>query len=154
MTDDEERQERELSELERVREFLRPRLDRAERLYGQVFTSLWLGNAGAALATLTFIGSALQKGAFRHFLLVPLGLFVLGLIAMGLGAAVSLMKEGRSVKRMERATSIRQFILDDMKSSVEQVGLVLDWRTWGAIVSAAAFILGVLAGLVELSYLN
>jgi hypothetical protein len=44
--------------------FLKPRLDRAEHLYGQAITSLWVGNAGAALATLSFIGATWKNGAF------------------------------------------------------------------------------------------
>jgi hypothetical protein len=132
-----EQQERELSQLERVQKFVRPRLERAERAYSQALTSLWLGNAGAALATLSFIGAAWQKGTFHRSLLVPLFSFVLGLILMGLGSTISLVKEARIIKRMERARSWLEFRVGDVKSSTEQAGLVLDWRTWTAILAAS-----------------
>ena len=81
MADDEDP----LKELDRVWEFITPRLVRAERVYNQALTSLWVGNAGAAVATLTFIGVTWQNKLFHHWLLlVPLCAFVFGLIAMGL----------------------------------------------------------------------
>jgi hypothetical protein len=41
-------------EIERVVGFLKPRLDFAKRIYSLAMNSLWLGNAGAALATLSW----------------------------------------------------------------------------------------------------
>jgi len=153
VTDKDERQERELADLERVQEFVRPRLERAVRAYSQAITSLWLGNAGAALATLTFVGGIWQKGAFHRCLLVPLPLFVLGLISVGLGSAISLVKEVRIIKRMESAKSVGEFRTDDVKRPTEQAGF-WDWRTGLAIVSAAVFVLGCLVGVIELSWLG
>ena len=104
MADDEDH----LQELERVWEFITPRLVRAERIYNQALRSIWVGNAGAAVATLTFIGVTWQNKSFHHWLLlVPLCAFVLGLIVMGLGSCVFVAKEARIIKRMERMTSVR-----------------------------------------------
>jgi hypothetical protein len=70
---------------------------------------------------------------------------------MGLGSAIALTKEARIIKRMERMTSVLEifkFRRDEIPTEAEQAGLVLDWRTWGAIVSAGAFVLGAIAGLI------
>jgi hypothetical protein len=103
--DDAERLEREFAALERRGEFIRPRLDRAERAYTQAVNALWIANAGAAAATLAFIGgtwqNTKQNTIFHHWLLVPLCLFVVGLMSMALGATVSLVKEMRFIRRME-----------------------------------------------------
>ena len=39
-------------DLEIAEKILKPRRDRAERAYDRALTTLWVGNAGAALATL------------------------------------------------------------------------------------------------------
>jgi hypothetical protein len=49
---------------------LKPRLARVERRYAQALTGLWIGNAGAALATLSFIGAAWKEGTYARPLLV------------------------------------------------------------------------------------
>jgi hypothetical protein len=92
--DDEERQkafaqfdEKRQREFAQLHQFKRPRIERAERAYTQALTSLWFANAGAAIATLSFIGIILQKGVFHRSLLVPLGFFLLVLISMGWGTA-------------------------------------------------------------------
>jgi hypothetical protein len=51
-------------EIERVVGFLKPPLDFAKRIYSLAMNSLWLGNAGAALATLSFIGAAWRGVTF------------------------------------------------------------------------------------------
>lgn len=152
--EDKEQHERNLSGLEKVRAYVRPRIERAERAYNQILTSLWLGNAGAALATLTFIGSASQKGAFPRSLLVPLWFFVLGLISMGIGSGISLMKEAIALNHLQKATSFMDMRVDYITSSTEQAGLILDWRTAMAVISSACFVLGCVAGLIGISFSN
>src|SRR5437667_8818847 len=85
--------------------FLKPRLERAERVYGQATTSLWIGNAGAALATLSFMGATWKSDTFPKSLLVPLGFFVAGVIAMGVGALLTLAREKRASERIQGADS-------------------------------------------------
>jgi len=152
--EDEEQHRRNLEEIEKVHAYVRPRIERAERAYSQMLTSLWIGNAGAALATLTFIGGALQKGKFPNGLLLPLWLFVLGVISMGLGSAIALMKEAKALDRLQRATSYLDMRVDDTKTATELAGLTCDWRTMMAVLSAAFFVLGCFAGLFGLSFSN
>ena len=89
--------------------FLQPRLERAERAFGQAMTSLWVGNAGAALATLSFIGATWKNNAFPKVLLWPLVLFVLGIIFMGVGALITLFRAKRSIERIQSASSVLDF---------------------------------------------
>jgi len=146
MTDDDG-----LAELERVQEFLTPRLDRAERLYTQALNGLWLGNAGGALATLTLTGVTLQGGTFHHWLMVPLCFFLFGLMSMGLGAVVFLVKEARIIQRIELMRSVLEILklrMDEITTQSEQAGLVWNWRNYAAIVSAGTFILGIISGML------
>jgi hypothetical protein len=160
MADDSERQaiefgEQQQREFKSLQRFITPRLKRAERAYRHALNSLSLANAGAALATLTFIGGAWQKGTSNRLLLVPLCLFVVGLISMGLGTVVSLVKEAGTIKRMESMTSVREILglrENELKSQSEIAGLMLDPRTWAAIVSAGTLVLGIIAGVVIISW--
>jgi hypothetical protein len=148
MMNDYKDRQRELAQLDLFR---KPRLERAERAYTQAITSLWLGNAGAAIATLSFIGVVSKNGEFHRSLLVPLGFFVLGLISMGLGAAWFLVREARIIRRMEGMTSMDEILslsMNDIHSEAELAGLSFDSRTWASVVAAGAFILGIIAGLV------
>jgi hypothetical protein len=70
-------------DLEIAEKILKPRRDRAERAYDRALTTLWVGNAGAALATLAYITANRHDGTFTRSLLVPLVLFVLGLAVYG-----------------------------------------------------------------------
>jgi hypothetical protein len=135
-----------------LQSYIRPIFRRTSRAYNQMLTSLWLGNAGASLATLTFIGGALQKGAFPRFLLVPLWFFVSGLIFMGIGAGIALIREAMALDRMQRVSSIWEIKVDDIRSPLQGAGLALDWRSGMAAVSALCFICGCAAGLIGLTF--
>ena len=141
---------RNLQSLESARTYVRPRMRRAERIYNQALTSLWLGNAGAALAALSFVGAASQHGALNRALLIPLGCFVLGLVAMGIGTAISLFQEGKALDDMQKALGVWDFKLDQIKTTTEQIGLTWDWRTGMALLSAVLFCLGCVIGLFDL----
>ena len=146
----EDQHARNLAELDRVRAHVNPRIERAERAYSQALTSLWIGNGGAALASLSFIGGTWQKFVSHRFLLIPLCFFVCGLVSMGIGAAVSLIREATVLDKMQRAVSRMDFKLEDIKTQTEQAGLTLDWRTVMALCSAALFVVGCIVGLIEL----
>jgi len=139
--------ETQFRDAKRVRATLRPRLERAERAYSQALTSLWLGNAGAALATLSFIGAAWKNDTFSRILLWPLGLFVLGIVAMGVGAVITLIREKLAIERMQRATSIMDFHVSDIESPAERIGLTFrDYRTSTALFAGCCFIAGCVVG--------
>lgn len=149
--DQDEIVERQLRDFESVQRALRPRLERAAHAYSQSLTSLWLGNAGAAIATLSFIGAAWHNGNFPHALLLPLTLFVLGLISMGGGSISGLIRERATLRETEEANSILDLKPAYVKRPSEEAGLTLqDWRTRMACVSAAFFVSGCAVGLIEL----
>lgn len=75
-------------ELLQVFNAVKKQIDEVRPAYSHALTSLWLGNAGAALAVLSFIGASLKDGKFSHALLAPLLFFVLGLASMGIGTAL------------------------------------------------------------------
>jgi hypothetical protein len=139
-------------EIERVQGFLRPRLDFAERIYSQALNSLWLGNAGAALATLSFIGAAWKDRTFPKILWTPLALFVAGLISMGIGALLALLRVRAVIVRNQLAESPLDFIVSDVQSPAERVGLsARDGRTIMALCSGGFFVAGCLVGLILLA---
>jgi hypothetical protein len=149
MIEQEDQSERQLRDFEHVQsEFVGPRLQRAERIYNHALTSLWLGNAGAAIASLSFIGAAWHDGKFPHALMWPLSFFVVGLVAMGVGAFAALLVEGRILHKMEGANSILDLPVGSAKRPTEHAGLTYkDWRTKTAIIGAMCFVLGCLTGL-------
>ena len=135
--------------------YLRPRLERAEKLYNQALTSLWFGNGAAALASLSFIGAASSPGNFPHKLMMPFGLFVVGLISMGIGSGATLVAESIAIRRLERAESFLDLNLGDFKSPTEKTGLTFNnWRTCTALISAICFVSGCIVGLRQLTCSN
>ena len=153
MIDDDQAEidEQKLEDFERVQRAIKPRLERAGRAYSQALTSLWLGNAGAAIATLSFIGAAWHNGKFPHALLLPLTLFVGGLISMGVGTISAIIRERTIIRNMEDANHILDIRLDYIERPSEEAGLTLqDWRTRMACASAIFFVLGCAVGLFEL----
>jgi hypothetical protein len=139
-------------DIERAQGFLKPRLDFAERIYSQAMNSLWLGNAGAALATLSFIGAAMKDGKFPKVLVLPLGFFLAGLIAMGIGTLIALVRVRGVITRNQRNESIGDTIVSDVQSPAERVGLSgRDWRTIMALCSGALFVAGCIVGFALLA---
>jgi hypothetical protein len=132
-----------------VRKLLNPRLERAELAYGQAVRSLWLGNAGAALATLSFIGAAWKGAPSLRILLVPFGFFVFGLIAMGIGEVASIWKDARVIRRNQDAQHFLDMIAGDSMSPLDHIGFNYS-RTVAAIVSGISFLLGLMSGFAVL----
>jgi hypothetical protein len=142
-----------LAQLEQVQEFLKPRIERAERAYSQALTGLWLGNAGAALATLSLIGVLWKGNSFPKVLLLPLGCFVLGIVAMGTGALWTLAREKRAIEQMQSANSILDMKVDYVESPAQRVGLSLyDGRTVTALVAGGCFVFGCVIGFAVLTF--
>jgi hypothetical protein len=155
MTSDIETRIRDFEEHDEARAaaFVQRRAELAEKIYSQAINSLWLGNSGAALATLSFIGAAWKEGAFPGALLAPLILFVLGVISMGLGTLVALMRERGVVGRNQNAKSLLDLTTGDIQSPLERVGLGHgDWRLRLAVFSGACFVSGCFAGLAILGF--
>jgi hypothetical protein len=139
-----------LRELERVQDLLEPRLNRVERIYSQAQKSLWIGNAGAALAMLSLIGTTWRGGPPSRLFLLTLGFFIAGLILMGIGEIITLVKEGRAIRRIQDAKSVMQISLVDVESPIHQSGLYLSPRTLCGALSGICFVVGVIVGFASI----
>ena len=85
-------------------------------------------------------------------LLIPLSLFLLGLLLLSLGAIFALVSETRAIREMESVNSIPSLKTDHIKRPSEQAGLTLsNWQTRMAIGASIALMLGVVTGFGILS---
>jgi hypothetical protein len=154
MTKEEDDRAREFEErdVERVQSFIQLRTEVADKLFSQAINGLFLSNAGAALATLSFVGVTWKDGSFPRILLCPLALFILGLILMGAGTTVALWRERGAIARNQYANSLLDIYSRDIWSPVARVGLAPgDWRMILAALSGGCFVAGCFAGLLLLA---
>jgi hypothetical protein len=134
-----------------VHEFVKNRIARIEKVYDYSLTSLWVANAGAAIAILTFIGSTWSNGAFYRPALWPLGLFIAGLISMGVGSLLWLISERGVIRRLERVASLLNIDMQDIHTPSEGAGLWLgNARTTSALISGVLFVSGCVLGFLLL----
>jgi hypothetical protein len=138
-------------DLEIAEKILKPRRDRAERAYDRALTTLWVGNAGAALATLAYITANRHDGTFTRSLLVPLVLFVLGLAVTGISSLIEFESERRAILRIQRANPILDVRSDSDQWPAEKIRSPVDWRTAMALVSGTCFVVGFVFGFVMLA---
>src|SRR4029077_6248527 len=128
---------------------------RVERTYANLVTSLTIGNAGASVAVLGFIGATWANGNFYRPALVPLVLFFLGTACMAIGALAALLRDLKCLGRLSQRPTGRapQFYRQaDLPSPVENLGLSFsNAATIGAILSAFFFVAGCVAGFVILA---
>lgn len=137
---------------ERAQAFVQSRLEVADKLFSQAINGLFLGNAGAALATLSFVGATWKDGTFPQALLGPLALFVLGVVSMGVGAGLALVRERGVIVRNQTAKSFLDIFTRDFQSPLERVGLAPgDWRLIMALCSGGFFVAGCIVGFVLLA---
>ena len=81
-------------------------------------------------------------------LLLPLSLFLLGLLLLSLGAIFALVSETRAIRDMEAADSILNLKSGHFKRLSEEAGLTLsNWQTRMVIGASIALMLGVVTGL-------
>jgi hypothetical protein len=137
-------------DLEIAEKILKLRRDRAERAYDRALTTLWVGNAGAALATLAYITANRHDGTFTRSLLVPLVLFVLGLAVIGISSLIEFESERRAILRIQRASStlVRS---DSDHWPAGKFRSPVDWRTAMALLSGSCFVVGFVFGFAMLA---
>ncbi len=140
-----------LRDLETAEKIVKLRCDRAERAYDRALTTLWVGNAGAALATLAYITANRHDGTFTRSLLVPLVLFVLGLAVTGISSLIEFVSERRAIVRIQRANPILDVRSDSDHWFAEKIRSPLDWRAAMALVSGTCFVVGFVFGFVMLA---
>lgn len=134
-----------------VQQWARERLEQVARVYEHAIAALWIGNAGASLATLSFIGATWNKGV-THSLIWPLGFFLGGLVSMGVGSVAAIIVESGRIHRYLKADSILDLQIDDIDDPAERAGLTFsNWRTRCACLSGALFVLGCLTGFAILA---
>jgi len=138
-------------DLEIAEKILKPRRDRAERAYDRALTTLWVGNAGAALATLAYITANRHDGTFTRSLLVPLVLFVLGLAVTGISSLTEFESERRAILRMQRANPILDVWSDSDDWPAGKFRSPVDWRTAMALLSGSCFAVGFAFGFAMLA---
>jgi hypothetical protein len=138
-------------DLEIAEKILKPRRDRAERAYDRALTTLWVGNAGAALATLAYITANRHDGTFTRSLLVPLVLFVLGLAVTGISSLIEFESERRAILRMQRANPILDVRSDSDHWPAQKIRSPLHWRTAMALLSGTCFVVGFVFGFAMLA---
>jgi hypothetical protein len=129
-------------------------LGRVERTYSTLVTSLTIGNAGASVATLGFIGATWSGGHFYRPTLIPLALFVLGAVSVGVGLLFSLLRDTRRLARFNRIPSSPARVVmrqQDLPSPLEDVGLSFsNTATIGAVLSSVCFVAGCVVGFMIL----
>jgi hypothetical protein len=154
MNEEEDRaREFEERDAERAQAFVHSRTELAEKIYSQALNSLWLGNAGAALATLSFIGAAWKEHGFPRVFLWPLGFFMLGVISMGIGTLAALMRERGAIERNQKAQSLLDIYTQDFQLPLDRVGLSRgDWRLRLAFFSGGCFVAGCAVGFILIAY--
>jgi hypothetical protein len=103
------------------------RHDRAERAFGRALATLWIGNVGAALATMLYATANRHDGTFTRSLLAPLVLFVIGLSVTGIASLIEFETERRILDGGP----------DDKRAAADKPRFPSVWRTAAAVVSAA-----------------
>jgi hypothetical protein len=155
MSDDDDASERQFRNESLVNKIVESLLQPVGEIYRQSLTGLWLGNGGASIAVLSFIGASWKNGNFPRQALWPLTFFVVGLISMGIGTVVYLFTEGRLIRSVEPATDLLRIPSASVKRPTEKAGLTFkDWRTRMAILSAGLFVVGCIVGLAQLWMAN
>lgn len=124
------------------------RLEEAKSSYNQILNRLWASNGAGAAATLTVVGVTMKDGhAPPRLFFLPLSLFLLGLLLLGVGAAIALVADARVIRDMEADESILDLKAGYANRPSEQAGLSLSsWQTRMAVSAAVALMLGVMAG--------
>ena len=125
-------------ELENAEKILSSRRNAAERAYDRVLTSLLVGNAGAALATVAYITANRHDGTFTRSLLVPLVLFVVGLSVPGISSLIEFESERRRTAALAKSNAVLDVQPHDASQKVQLMG----WRTATALASGTCFVVG------------
>lgn len=115
-----------------------------DRAYESAVSSLSIGNSGGPIATIAFIGSTWNNGDFYQAALLPLGLFMIGMIAVGAGTLTLLMSQLRAAQRVRQAPPSPAMTFHPFEQSVPCIGCL--------VVSGSLFVFGCLSGFFELAY--
>jgi hypothetical protein len=118
----------------------RKRLKRAKKSYDQMTNRLWAGNAAGALAGFGALGSGKVSGIELSFVIC---MFLLGLLALGMGSAASLVTQVLRARAWEKEESMMDLKMQHILRPTEEVGLVPNFQTFMVITAALTFVIGV-----------
>lgn len=141
--EDDDDTERQLRELEPTGAVVNHRIERAELIYNHAINTLWAGNGTASLAMLGAISATHKNGVIDKWTLLPLALFLAGLICMCVGSLVTLLRESAAIMRMQTVSEMLDFQGREVQSPIERAGFTLrNWRTLMAVFACGFFIAG------------
>jgi hypothetical protein len=147
MNDDDDDDERQLRNLEQASAVVSHRIERVDPIFTHAINTLWAGNGTASLAVLGAISATLKNGVIDKRTLLPLALFLAGLICMCVGSLLTLLRESAAIKRMQTVSTMLDFQGRDVQSPVERAGLTFrNWRTLMALFAGGFFIAGYIVG--------
>jgi hypothetical protein len=141
--DDDERQLRQQDVTDR---YLVKRAKAARRKYGKAITRPWIGNAGGAVVTISYLRSA---GAVAHRSPIPFGFFLIGLVFLGAGMLLDLISEWKALRDNQQATRLLGFRSGFAESPLQTAGSTMR-NALTAVLTAIAFLGGCAAGLVTI----
>ncbi len=145
--DDYDDNERQLRNLEQASAVVSHRIERVDPIFNHAINTLWAGNGTASLAVLGAISATSKNGVIDKRTLLPLALFLAGLICMCVGSLVTLLRESAAIKRMQAVSTMLDFQGRDVQSPVERAGLTFrNWRTLMALFAGGFFIAGCIVG--------
>lgn len=137
--------ERQLREQRALDQSIARRAKVARRQYEKILARLWLGNAGGAVVTVSYFGAA---GAARNLTPKAIYFFLIGLLILGLGTLLDLVREWMVIYANQRATHSLGLKAGYGKSPVERAGFSTSAILAG--FAALCFVGGCIVGLVEL----
>jgi hypothetical protein len=140
MTDVDERQiDEQIREDRRIARLVHSAQERLEK----ALTRLWLGNAGGAVVTVSYLGAS--HGS-NHAALYPLACFLFGLIFLGVSEIVVLWPMQQEIARDQNARSWLERKAGYAKSPVQRSGIVIDRETVPVALALLCFIAGCVFG--------
>ena len=124
-----------------VRRMLESRRGAAVARYEVIVNRLWAGCGGGLIASVT---------ATRHpadpFFWFSAGSFGLGVLLLGIGALMTLLRDRRVIRHLEEIDGILQMRAGLAERPSTEIGLSLSHpQTWTAIAAAGLFVLGIVS---------
>jgi hypothetical protein len=110
---------------------------------------LWAGNAGGAVTVLTALREPLHS-----LYLIPLVVFVVGLLILAVGAFVDLRFRRQELQAMEDALGQANGTILSLKSALFHRPSDQVWLTWIDKVAGVTFFIGLFAGLIVVLYVR
>jgi hypothetical protein len=129
-----------------LEEHFRTRLSEGRESYDKIVTRLWAGNAGGAVTVLTAL-----REPFHIIYLIPLVVFVVGLLILAVGAFLDLRFRRQELQAIEAAQGQGGTILSLTSSSFPSPSDQV-WLTRIDKAAGVTFFIGLITGLIVVLY--